>query len=68
MTENRTTTEYVAMFDAVVEQIFNVLHKGVDIPPFMDFANTQKASNIALEMHRQGCLKAYYERVKRGAV
>lgn len=68
MAENKAVTEYLAMFDCVVEQIFKILHKGVSVPYFMDFANTQKATNIALEMHRQGCLRAYYERMKRGAV
>ena len=68
MAENKAVTEYLAMFDCVVEQIFKILHKGVSVPDFMDFTNTRKATNIALEMHRQGCLRAYYERMKRGAV
>lgn len=63
-----TKTELEEMFDTIVDNIFHILHKGVDVPEFMDTYNTQKAHNIAMEMHRQGLLGIYYTRIVKEAI
>lgn len=70
-TQNQITIEYLKIFDMVMAHTFDMYKRkqtGPVLPVFMEAELFEKARIDTMNLHRQGLLIPFYERLKAGAV
>ena len=70
-TQNQITIEYLKIFDIVMAHTFDMYKRkqtGPVLPVFMEAKLFEKARIDTMNLHRQGLLIPFYERLKAGAV
>lgn len=56
-------------FDTVMGNAFETFHKSnLELPPFMDFENQEKARIYTMDIFNRGYLNEMYERIIKGCV
>ena len=70
-TQNKSVMEYLKIFDMVLAHTFDMYKRkqsGPVLPVFMEVELFEKARIDTLNLHRQGLLIPFYERLKAGAL